>query len=295
MNTYTCNIQGPDVLKIKQDLQNQGFLMAELPYGHFKASHKQKRVTINVYLSLKCLIQGKGTEDFIRYYLEPQILKTFDLDYGHLDFEEKIGMDESGKGDYFGPLVVAAVYVTQKTYNEFKKAGVRDSKSVSDKQIEVFEKMIREKAPSNILMIGPEKYNALMAKFGNLNSLLGWAHATCLKNLIPRCDARKALLDQFGASWKMENLLKKMGISIPFEQMVRGESDIAVASASILARSVFLNDLKSLANQYEMKFPKGAGDPVLKAGQSFIAQHGEKQLAKVAKLHFKTTDKIKEG
>ncbi|MBN2145321.1 MAG: ribonuclease HIII [Candidatus Aureabacteria bacterium] len=293
MNSFTCEIKKNDAGRIKKDLSERGFLFKDLPYGYFSAVHKQLHVNVNVFHSNKCLVQGKGTEDFVRYYLEPEILKTFDLDYGHLSYEEKIGMDEAGKGDYFGPLVVASVFVDTENYLRFKKLGIRDSKKMDDKTVIRVSGIIRQHAPVKTVLIGPEKYNQLYASFGNLNSLLSWAHAACLKNLWLTCKAPRALLDQFGSPWKIKLQLKKMGVTIPLETKTHGESDMAVACASVMARSVFLTELQALSDEYQIDFPKGAGEPTHSKAKSFIEKYGRENFGKVAKLHFKNTEKIK--
>lgn len=292
MNTYTCKIKETDVQKIKDDLYAKGFEFSDLPYGYFQCKSKNYNIVVNVYHSLKCLVQGKGTEDFIRFYLEPQILQTFDLDYAYLDYEDKIGMDESGKGDYFGPLVVAAVYVKQEQFNFLREAGVNDSKKIKDKRIHIIASTIRENCKYKTVLIKPEKYNSLYDSFKNLNSLLAWAHATCLKNLLQESDAKKATVDKFASKHLLNNHIKKMGLKVSLTQKVKGEEDIAVAAASILARSVFLSRLNYLSEDYEMTFPKGGGDSSIETGKSFIEKHGEENLIKVAKLHFKNTEKI---
>ncbi|EKD26657.1 MAG: ribonuclease HIII [uncultured bacterium] len=292
MNHFSANIKEPDIVKLKHDLKQKSFEFKELPYGHFQAINSSLKITINVYHSLKCLIQGKGTEEFVRYYFEPEILKTFDLDYGHLNFKEKIGMDESGKGDYFGPLVVASAYVSNENFHQLKKNGVVDSKKINDKRIHVIAETIKKICPIHFISISPEKYNELYAKFNNLNSLLAWAHSACLKEILTKCNTTNATIDKFAQSAVLNKYLKIKNITIDVEQIVRGEQDIAVAAASIIARSNFLNQIENLSKKYGIQLPKGGGESTHSAGKEFIAKHGIENLGKVAKLHFKNTEKI---
>ena len=292
INSFSYVLKQDQVEKIKQDLTGKGFKFKEIPYGYFQASLDSQNVNISIWHSLKCLVQGKGAEDFIRFYMEPEILKTFKLDYGHLEFSDKIGMDESGKGDYFGPLVVAAVHVKQANYKFFKSSGVMDSKKISDARIHVIADIISKHAKFKVLSLRPEKYNELYQKIGNLNILLSWAHATCLKNLLSESPAKHALCDQFSKGPHLENYIRKMGLKVDLEQRVRGEEDMAVAAASIIARAAFLNRLEEMSQATGLQLPKGAGPEVLKAGREFVRRFGKEKLGSVAKLHFKTTEDL---
>ncbi len=287
MNSYTCAVSEKEIQKIKTDLGEKGFEFKDLPYGFFQAFHKTLAVNLSLYHSKKCVVQGKGTEDFVRFYLEPEILKTFALDYAHLEYEEKIGMDESGKGDFFGPLAVASVFLPKACFNEFKEAGVMDNKKIHDKKILILDAMIQKKLPCKTIVVGPEKYNTLYERFRNLNIMLAWAHAAALRDLSSVCSAKKALLDQFAAPYLVESKLEKMGVSITLEQKTHAESDLAVACASIVARASFLKGLKTLSEKFSMEFPKGAGAPVNKTAKNFVNQFGREALKSVAKIHFR--------
>jgi len=292
MNSYTYQINKNDVFKIRVDLENRGFLFSEIPHAFFKASNKTLKVNISVYNSLKCLVQGKGSEEFIKFYLEPEILKNFSLGYEHLNFQEKIGMDESGKGDYFGPLVVASVFVGKEQFPIMKDMGVMDSKKITDQRIHPLAIKIRKSCSFEHIILMPLKYNELYAKFNNLNALMSWTHATCLKNLYRRKPVKNVLLDKFGPSWRVEEHLKKMGIDVDLEQRTKAESDMAVAAASIVARSLFLEKLDELSKTFDIKLPKGGGNQTIPVGKQFIKKYSVEELQKVAKFHFKNTDKI---
>ncbi len=259
MNSYTCQINKDDIFKIRVDLEHKGFKFSELPHALFKASNKTLKVNVSVYRSLKCLVQGKGTEEFIQFYLEPEILKTFSVGYEYLNFEEKIGMDESGKGDYFGPLVVASVFVGKEQFPILKKIGVMDSKKITDQKIHPLSSKIKENCFFEHIVLMPLKYNELYDKFNNLNALMSWAHATCLKNLHKRKPVENILLDKFGPAWRVEEHIKRMGLDVKLTQKTKAESDMAVAAASIVARSLFLEKLNELSKQFDIKLPKGGG------------------------------------
>jgi len=208
---------------------------------------------------------------------------------------ERIGIDESGKGDYFGPLVIAAVFVDATTQGELKLMEVRDSKKISDGRILEMAPDIKTICPHSVIAIGPQKYNELYAKIKNLNRLLAWGHAKALENLLERVPCERAISDQFGNERLILNALQDKGRTIVLEQRTKAESDLAVAAASILARAEFLLRLKRLSNEVGTTLPKGASPTVELAARMVIKKHGQDRLGHVAKLHFKTTQAVLAG
>ena len=205
---------------------------------------------------------------------------------------ERIGIDESGKGDYFGPLVIAAVFVDATTQEELVLMNVRDSKKISDGRILELAPDIKTICPHSVIAIGPQKYNELYAKIKNLNRLLAWGHAKALENLLERVSCERAISDQFGDERLILNALQQKGRKIVLEQRTKAESDLAVAAASILARAEFLIRLKRLSDEVGTTLPKGASLAVELAGKMVVKKHGEERLRAVAKLHFKTTKAV---
>jgi ribonuclease HIII len=208
---------------------------------------------------------------------------------------ERIGIDESGKGDYFGPLVIAAVFVDATTQGELAVMQVRDSKRISDGRILEMAPDIRTICPHSFVAIGPQKYNELYAKIRNLNRLLAWGHARALENLLERVSCGRAIADQFGDERFILNALQEKGRKIVLEQRSKAESDLAVAAASILARAEFLLRLKRLSDEVGTTLPKGASPAVELAARMVIKKHGRERLSSVAKLHFKTTQAVLAG
>jgi len=204
---------------------------------------------------------------------------------------ERIGIDESGKGDYFGPLVIAAVFVDVTTQGELTLMKVRDSKKISDGRILNMAPDIRMICPHSIIAIGPQRYNELYAKIRNLNRLLAWGHAKALETLL-KVSCGRAIADQFGDERLILNALQEKGRTIVLEQRHKAESDLAVAAASILARAEFLLRLKHLSDEIGTTLPKGASPAVELAGRMIVKKHGEERLGSVAKLHFKTTQAV---
>ncbi len=205
---------------------------------------------------------------------------------------ERIGIDESGKGDYFGPLVIAAVFVDATTQGELALMQVRDSKKISDGRILEMAPDIKTICPHSVIAIGPHKYNELYAKIRNLNRLLAWGHAKALENLLERVSCERAISDQFGDERLILNALQQKGRKIVLEQRTKAESDLAVAAASILARAEFLVRLKRLSDEVGTTLPKGASPAVELAARMVIKKHGRERLDSVAKLHFKTTQAV---
>lgn len=208
---------------------------------------------------------------------------------------ERIGIDESGKGDYFGPLVIAAVFVDAVTQGELALMRVRDSKKISDGRILDMAPDIKTICPHSLVAIGPQKYNELYAKIKNLNRLLAWGHARALENLLDRVSCGRAIADQFGDERLILNALQAKGRTIVLEQRPKAESDMAVAAASILARAEFLIRLKRLSEEVGTTLPKGAAATVEQAARMVIKKHGQERLGEIAKLHFKTTQAVLAG
>jgi len=202
---------------------------------------------------------------------------------------ERIGMDESGKGDYFGPLVIAAVFVDATTQGELALMQVRDSKKISDGRILAMAPDIKIICPHSVIAIGPHKYNELYAKIRNLNRLLAWGHAKALETLLERVSCDRAISDQFGDERFILNALQEKGRQIVLEQRTKAESDMAVAAASCLARAEFLIRLKRLSDEVGTTLPKGASPTVELAARMVMKKHGRERLDSIAKLHFKTT------
>ncbi|MBP1928941.1 ribonuclease HIII [Methanolinea mesophila] len=209
-----------------------------------------------------------------------------------------IGTDESGKGDYFGPLVAAGVLVEEDTANDLISVGVKDSKLLNDSSVMRISLKIQEicKGKFAIIEISPEKYNDLYEQFRredkNLNALLAWGHAKAIEEILILNKCSRAVSDQFADEKYILSKLQERGKLIELIQMPKAEKNIAVAAASILARDRYLEKLKKLSNEFKINLPKGASHNVIDVGKTFIEHYGEEKLRKVAKLHFKTTKEI---
>ena len=204
----------------------------------------------------------------------------------------QIGIDESGKGDYFGPLVIAGVFATPDQEQQLKATGVRDSKTLSDAKATSLSAQIRTTCRHTLVVIGPERYNSLYTTFKNLNRLLAWGHARAIENLLEQVSCDRVIADQFGDERFLQNALMAKGRSVKLMQKPRAEEEVAVAAASIIARAEFLRRLQELSIRYGVSLPKGASDAVITAGKMFVQRHGMEALGQVAKLHFRTTERV---
>jgi len=297
--SYTLPLPSDKQAQLRCDLVARGFQFREVSHAQFGAEHRGERVSVVLYQSGKLVIQGKGATNFIQFYLEPQLLGEARLGYEHvLDptmLEPRIGVDESGKGDFFGPLVVAGVFVNEAAARAMMEHGVKDSKRIgSDARIHEMAQTIRNTpgATVEVLAIGPEAYNRLHAQMRNVNSILGWGHARVIENLLGKVKCGKAISDQFGNKRIIEQALMERGRAIKLVQRHRAESDLAVAAASIMARHEFVLRLAALGREREMNLPKGASSVVRAAGVELLRKHGIDALGQVAKLHFRTSSQV---
>lgn len=205
-----------------------------------------------------------------------------------------IGTDESGKGDYFGPLVIAGVLCNLESAEKLKSLAVRDSKLISDNKVKEMAEKIKQISPHNLVVIGPEKYNQLYDKMRNLNKLLAWGHARVIENLLSSSATAPdyVISDKFGDERFIERALMEKGKKVQLQQKVKAESDIAVAAASILARAEFLRRLAELSGKYELNLPKGSSETIDQIGRKLVEKYGQEVLKYVAKLHFKNTSRV---
>ncbi|MDA0292768.1 MAG: ribonuclease HIII [Verrucomicrobia bacterium] len=295
LRSHTVALTAEQADKLRAILERQGFKFEPRPYT--LCFGQKPGLTVAVYeKGPKAVIQGKETADFIQFTLEPEVLGEARLGYEDLHHPERFtphfGIDESGKGDFFGPLVIAGAYTDDAIARHLLEAGIRDSKSIgSDAQIRKMADAIRATpgVVSEVIVVSPEKYNPLYEKIGNLNRLLAWGHARVIENLCERKpDCPSALSDQFANPVVLQRALMAKGRKIELRQQTKAESDYAVAAASILAREKFVDWLADAEKKWGLKFPKGASAAVLEAARTLVHQHGPDALRATAKLHFKT-------
>jgi ribonuclease HIII len=299
MNSYTHPLSLGQATRLRLLLEELGFEFSPKQYTLFFA--QKNRLSVAVYeKGPKVLVQGKRVEEFVQFELEPKILGEAKLGYEEVHslemFEPHFGVDESGKGDFFGPLVIAGVYVDHGIARKLLNAGVQDSKRVgSDARIRALAQTIRKSANGLIetVPIGPQRYNELYEKFGNLNKLLGWGHARVIENLLEkRPDCPRSLSDQFADVRVIEQSLFRHGRKIDIEQRTKAESDPAVAAASILAREAFINWLERRGKELGFRLERGASASVKETAKKLVETKGPDALREVAKVHFRTAHEV---
>ncbi|MBN2640530.1 MAG: ribonuclease HIII [Victivallales bacterium] len=304
VSVYVKQLTLEQINKLHDILVPRGWEMKAIPYAHWQA--RLDKTSVTAYESGKLTVQGKGMEDFIIFTLEPEILQEasfgyeLGMDTPETDplegFEPHAGIDESGKGDYFGPLVIAGVYADYNSARQLVELGVKDSKAIkSDKKIATMAPQIMRIVQGKfaIVTIGPEAYNRMYSQFANLNKMLAWGHARTIENLLEKApECNKALSDKFANERLIENALLENGRKLELTQRTKAESDVAVAAASILARNAFVAKMDAFSRELDMEIPKGASAAVIQTARTIVGQFGDETLKRYAKMHFKTTEKV---
>ena len=297
MNIYTNKFQSQEYNKVRKFFEEINSSFSTQQYAEWKASKKD--FTACLYSSGKFVLQGKDVssisnqfEKFMGISTQEALALNIPTTNNDINFSQYIGTDESGKGDLFGPLVIAGVYVDEKLSKDFLDCGIKDSKKLDDTTIIKLSAKIRNSASHSVVVIMPEKYNQLYSSFNNLNKLLAWGHARAIENVLNKQDCKFAISDKFGDEKLILNALLDKGKNIQLEQRVKGESYIGVAAASIIARAEFVKRCQELKTRYSIDFPKGVNDNVVKCAKEFIAKYGKDNLNLVAKMHFKTINNL---
>ena len=297
-NSFTFKLDEQQQQTVHQLLKSDRYRPSQVPHTTIAASIPDCR--INLYKSGKLLIQGKAAKDWITFTLEPEVLKGAYLGYEDFHdpeaFKPHMGIDESGKGDFFGPLVIASAYVDENLVHKLREMGVRDSKKISSDNVALnmardIRKLLGDRCA--MVTIGPRSYNRMYTKIRNVNKMLAWGHARAIENLlekVPNCP--RALSDKFGPTHQIERALMDKGKQIRLDQRTKAESDPAVAAASILARAGFVYALQKMGKAHGFEVPKGASTKVRKEAEKLVANKGPGILLETAKCHFQTTDKV---
>jgi ribonuclease HIII len=299
LTSHTCKLTNDQAKQLEILLRSRGYKFREVPYARY-AGEKEK-TNVVFYESGKLVVQGKGTSDFVEFVLEPEILQEARVGYEEVLNPDlllpRFGVDESGKGDFFGPLCVAGAYVNEPVVKAWKDKGVRDSKKIgSDRRIRELAELIRDTpgCVTTVVPIGNAAYNRLYRSMRSVNAMLAWGHARVIENLMLQKHRMnpppvRAISDQFASDKEtVAKALMSLGRQVELLQRHRAEEDVAVAAASILARNEFVTRLDAMEKKYEMKFPKGASSEVDAAAKEFIAKHGAEKLQEVGKMHFRT-------
>jgi ribonuclease HIII len=301
LHSHTAPLTAEQADALRGVLEEEGWEFSAKPHMLYSARHG--KLVVNVYeKGPKAVIQGTGIEDFITFVLEPRVLGEARFGYEEVHspemFEPHFGIDESGKGDFFGPLVIAGAYVDRKIASALRDAGVRDSKAIgSDARIRALARGIRElRVPLATVVIAPPRYNELYRKIGNLNRLLAWGHARVIEDLCGLCpDCPRALSDKFANVHVLGRALMEKGRGLHLEQRTKAESDYAVAAASIIAREKFIDWLDAKGAEAGITLPRGVSAAVKAAARALVAKDGAAALESHAKTHFRTAAEVLAG
>jgi len=296
MHTFSTTLTPDQTTKVLAYLKEGNFEPHEV--AHAQAAGKKPGLNLVLYKSGKLVAQGKGVQEWLEFFWEPEVTgvtakeKLGDSDTAPLP---RIGIDESGKGDFFGPMVVSAFALREEDLRTLDSLGVRDSKQIkSAAKIHTIADHLTSKTPKQCetLVLTPETYNRLVLKMGSVNRVLAWGHATVLENLLKRHpEIQYAVADQFGPEHQIQSALKTKGRAIELTQRHKAESDPAVAAASILARDRFVEEMNTLSRLAGEELPRGATH-VRGTAESLVKRAGPEILTRVAKIHFRTTRQV---
>jgi ribonuclease HIII len=293
--TYTLKLDDAQMNKLRGILQERGWTPFEVAYSRFAFRADHVKVNVTAYTSGKVVVAGKGTEDFVQDVLEPEVTGAPKLGYDEVNhpdwFESHAGLDESGKGDFFGPVIAATVIADRPAIDAWIAAGVKDST-----QILRLDALIRgtRGAVVRTCFCGMPKYNELMGRPGaNLNRLLAWQHATALEQALGQKRVPWGLLDQFSEQPLVQRELARKGVK-DFELRMRtkAEEDPVVAAASVVARAEFVRQMRDLSERLGEPLQKGAGSGVKAQAAAIVDRLGARALTDFAKLHFRTAYEV---
>lgn len=289
---HTLKLDDSQAKKLDAWLDKHLWAPYKVQYARF--AYKSRDTNIVFYESGKLVIQGKGTEDFVTFVLEPEITGVAKMGYEAVEHPEwftlHAGVDESGKGDLFGPLVSACVIADGDAVREWMEKGLKESKQItSDTAVLAAAKMVKntKNVVVKVSYFGMEKYNALYIKFGrNLNKMLAWMHATAIDNALEVRHAPWGMLDQFTKQPLVQRLVKTENFDL--KMRTKAEEDPVVAAASVVARATYVYAMRTLSGDAGFQLKKGASAEVKKQAVEIVRKFGAGDLKKFAKLHFKT-------
>ncbi|MBK8475630.1 MAG: ribonuclease HIII [Opitutaceae bacterium] len=298
LSTYTIKLDDAQMAKLRAVCVDRSWEPLAVAYTNF--AFKGPNVNVSAYTSGKVVVAGKGTEEFVQNTIEPEITCQAKLGYDdvlHPEwFTAHAGLDESGKGDFFGPVIAATVIAEMPAIDAWIAAGVKDSKKIADAQILRLDDLIR-RTPGVVVetcFSGMTKYNELMGRPGaNLNRLLAWQHATALNAALNRKWVPWGLLDQFTEQPLVQRELAKKA-SAPFDLKMRtkAEEDPVVAAASVVARAEFVRQMRMLSEKFGDTLQKGASAQVKVQAHEIMRRFGAPALREFAKLHFRTAYEV---
>ena len=286
--TLVVQVPPADRARLRARLELGVFEHRTVPHALF--SVKGEGAVATLYTSGKLVVQGEEPAVFVERFLGYGAPAEREAAEPREEGDERttIGSDECGKGDYFGPLVVAAVRLEPGESGKVRASGVRDSKTLSDESALRLGGALRGVFAHAVVRLDPEEYNRVHERPGHLNAMLADLHARAIREL--HRPGVRVVIDQFGPEGLMRERLE--GLDLELHQRPRAEEIPAVAAASVIAREEFLTALRALSEEFAVDLHKGAGEPVDRAARRFVSLHGREALGRVAKLHFKNTGRV---
>lgn len=300
LSSYTVKLDDAQMETLRAILEARHWTPFEVAYTRFAFKADHEKVNVSAYTSGKVVVAGKGTEDFVRDVIEPEVTKAAKLGYDEVLnpdwFEAHAGLDESGKGDFFGPVVAATVIAEKSAILRWREAGVQDSKKITEPRILELDKLIRETpwVAVKTCYCSMPKYNELMRRpRANLNLLLAWQHATALSQALVEKPVKWGLLDQFSEQPLVQReLARKKVDAFELRMRTKAESDPVVAAASIVARAEYVRLMRDLSMRFGAPLQKGASAQVKTQAHEIIRKFGVHALGDFAKLHFRTAYEV---
>lgn len=300
LSTYTVKLDDAGMAKLEAVCRTRGWAPAEVAYTRF--AFKGTNVNVSAYTSGKVVIAGKGTEEFVTMTLEPEVIGEARLGYDEVHhpewFEAHAGLDESGKGDFFGPLVAATVIADRAAIDQWREAGVQDSKRITENRILELDRMIRATRGAVAKTVHAQdmrQYNDLMTKrrFFSQNHILAFQHARALQEALKVKRVPWGMLDQFTEDLLVQREMAKLGVTdFDLRMQTKAEADPVVAAASIVARAEYVRQMRALSEKAGEELGKGAGATVKAQGRQLVERLGAAALRDYAKLHFRTAYEI---
>ena len=299
--SYTLKVTDEQLTKLGALLSAKGWERFDVAYARFAFRNDAAKVNVTGYESKKVVIAGKGTEEFVTMVLEPEITGAPKLGYDevlHPDwFEDHAGCDESGKGDFFGPLIAATVIGSRSMIEKWRAAGAQDSKKITESRILELDRIIRETPGVVVKLIQARdmrQYNSLMGtRFRSQNQILAFEHARALQDALTEKRVPWGLLDQFTEDPLVQRELTKLGVTgFELRMRTKAEEDPVVAAASIVARAEYVRQMNALSRRFGAPLQKGANSMVKAQAHEIITRMGADALRDFAKLHFRTAYEV---
>ena len=309
----------PSVITFKVCDKTQEMMSEELDWckrpttpAYAKWQAKDGDTVITLYESGKVVFQGKDADLASDFWITTEKINSGKVEVKNSSNKEKkekidyinpkiyysnsIGSDEVGTGDYFGPIVVTAAYVSKENISFLEELGVKDSKKMTDEKIMEVVPQIIKTIPYESIILSNKEYNEKYDSNTNMNKIKAIMHNKALSNLKDKgYKYDYIIVDEFAKPYVYYNYLKTSpNIVRDITFLTKGEDkSLSVACASIISRFIFLKEFDKLSQSINMNLLKGASDKVDDLGIEIVKKYGFDKLNEIAKLNFKNTEKIK--